>query len=129
MLILAGIFQPDPTGDTTPTVHGLLHLAAGGLGFIAFALATFVIARRLFQLHSRGWAWFSIAAGLILLLGFGAIASSAPSALTVLAFTAAVVLSWVWLSLISVRFYREADAIGRSDAATLIAKVASPAGP
>jgi hypothetical protein len=118
MLILAGIFQPDPTSGA-PTWHGLLHLAAGGLGFIAFAITTFIVARRFFRQSSAGWAWFSIVSGALLIVGFGFIASGTSSAVTVLVFTATVVLSWVWLSIVSVRFYREADAIGRADALAL----------
>jgi hypothetical protein len=118
MLVLAGIFQPDPTGGS-PTLHGILHLAAGGLGFIAFAVTTFVLARRFFRQSARGWAWFSIAAGALLIIGFGFIASGTSSALAVLVFTGTVILSWVWLTLVSLRFYREADAIGRADAQAL----------
>jgi hypothetical membrane protein len=118
MLVVAGIFRPDPTGGT-PSAHGLVHLAAGGLGFIAFAISAFIVARRFFRAALKGWAWLSVAAGVLLLVGFGAIASGTSSAFTVLLFTATVVLSWVWLSLVSVRFYREADAIGRADAASI----------
>jgi len=117
MLVLAGIFPPDPTGATRVTLHGLLHLAAGGLGFIAFAVSAFIVARRFFRSGMRGWAWFSIVAGGLLLLGFVAIASGTSTSFTVLLFTATVILSWAWLSVVSVRFYREADAIGRADAA------------
>lgn len=115
LLVLAGVFLPDKTGGT-PTLHGLLHLAAGGLGFIAFAVTTFIVARRFFRRNASGWAWFAIVSGVLLLIGFGAIASGTSTAFTVLLFTATVVLSWVWLSLVSRRFYREADEKGRSDA-------------
>ncbi|CAN5333862.1 hypothetical protein BH09ACT1_BH09ACT1_12780 [soil metagenome] len=118
MLILVGICRPDATGGD-PTAHGILHLAAGGLGFIAFAISTFIVARRFLRQSNSGWAWFSIAAGVLLLVGFIAIASGTSTSVTVLLFTATVILSWVWLSLVSLRFYREADAIGRADAAKL----------
>jgi hypothetical protein len=126
MLILAGIFLPDPTGATTLTLHGLLHLAAGGLGFVAFAVSAFILARRFFRRALRGWAWFSIIAGALLIIGFGAIASGTVSAAAILLFTAAVILSWVWLSLVSLRFYREADVIGRADAAAMKANMTAP---
>ena len=122
LLILAGIFLPDPTGGT-PTLHGLLHLASGGLGFVGFAVASFIVARRFFRQRAPGWAWFSIAAGVLLFVGFGAIASGKPTTFTVSLFTATVLLSWIWLSAVSRRFYREADEKGRADAATLSERV------
>jgi hypothetical membrane protein len=116
MLVLAGVFRPDPTGGS-PTLPGLLHLAAGGLGFVAFAISAFIVARRFLRRGDSGWGWFSIVAGVLLLGGFVAIASGKPSSFTVPLFTAAVIVSWGWLSAVSVRFYREADARGRADAA------------
>jgi hypothetical protein len=118
MVILAGVSLPDPTGGSF-SLHGTIHLAAGGLGFIAFAVATFIVARRFFGSSPTGWAWFSLAAGILLLAGFGALASGTPSAVTVLLFTATVILSWAWLLFVSLKFYREADVIGRADAAAL----------
>jgi hypothetical membrane protein len=112
LLVLAGVFPPDGPGSGF-TAHGLLHLAAGGLGFVAFAVAAFATARRFSRAGSRGWAAFSAVAGVLLLVGFVAVASGSTAAPVVLGFTAAVVLSWAWLAAASVRLYREADAAGR----------------
>ncbi|MCU1472852.1 DUF998 domain-containing protein [Amnibacterium sp.] len=111
LLLLAGVLLPDRPGSFSG--HGLGHLAAGGLGFIAFAITAFVLARRFRREGARGWAAFSVIAGVGLLLGFVAVAAGSAAPAAILSFTAAVVLSWVWLSLVSVRLYGEAAAEGR----------------
>ena len=116
LLVVAGIAVPDAPGGSF-TVHGLVHLAAGALGFIAFAVAAFSTARRSAREGARGWAAFSVVAGALLLAGFIAIASGSTSAVAVLGFTATVLLSWVWLALASIRTYRQAHEAGRIPAA------------
>lgn len=117
LLVVAGLARPDAPGGGFST-HGLLHLAAGGLGFVAFAVAAFALARRFARTGSRTWATWSLLAGVLLLVGFVGVASGASSALVVLGFTAAVVLSWVWLATVSVRCYREAAEDGRHPSST-----------
>lgn len=112
LLMLAGLCVPDAPGSGF-TVHGLAHLVAGALGFVAFAVAAFSIGRRCARSGARGWATFSVAAGALLLLGFIGVASESTSAAINLGFTATVVLSWFWLALTSVRAYREAHTAGR----------------
>jgi len=116
LLVVAGIAVPDAPGAGFST-HGLVHLAAGGFGFIAFAVAAFSTARRFAREGARGWAAFSIVAGVLLLLGFVGVASGSTAAPVVLGFTATVLLSWVWLALASVRTYRQAHEAGRIPAA------------
>jgi hypothetical protein len=106
------VFVPDAPGGGA-SAHGLAHLAAGGLGFIAFSVAAFSTARRYRRSGDRGWAAFSVVAGVALLVGFVAIAGGSGAPAAVLGFTAAVVLSWVWLALTSVKAYGEAAAAGR----------------
>ena len=48
------------------------------------------------------------ATGVVFLVAFAGIASGAASPLVNLAFTAAVVLTWAWLSVTSVQQYRAA---------------------
>lgn len=107
LLVVAGFARPDVPGTGVST-HGLLHLAAGGLGFVAFAVAALAMARRFGRRGSRGSAAWSLVAGTLLLVGFVGIAGGSSSPVVVLGFTAAVVLSWVWLTTVSVRLYREA---------------------
>ena len=119
LLVLAGVFVPDAPGGSF-SVHGLLHLAAGGLGFIAFAVAAFSTGRRFGREGARGWAAFSVVSGVLLLLGFFAVASGSTAAPVVLGFTATVLLSWVWLALASIRTYRQAHEVGRIPASEVV---------
>jgi hypothetical protein len=58
---------------------------------------------------ARGWAVFSLVTGVFFLAAFASIASGGSSTgLGVLAFTAAIVLAWAWVFLVSFRMYRRA---------------------
>jgi hypothetical membrane protein len=115
-LVAAGIFTADPMlgfpvgtpegGPVNPSLPGILHMAAGGVGFLALIVATFVLARRFFGEGRRKHAALTVATGIIFLAGFAGIASGSASAVLNLAFTAAVVLVWAWLSATSVHLYR-----------------------
>jgi Protein of unknown function (DUF998) len=116
-LIGAGIFVADPTLGFPPgtpegppamiTRHGMLHFVSGGVGFLGLIGACFAFARRFAALRQRGWAVYSIATGLIFFGTFFGIASGSKKSWVILAFTAAVVLSWSWLSLVSARLMTE----------------------
>lgn len=119
-LIGAGIFVPDPAPDFPPraagaeatsgTLHGLLHFACGGLGFLALIAACFVLTRRFAGLGERSWAFFSAATGVLFFAGFAGIASGGGSAALNIAFTVAVLVAWTWLSLVSWKIRSEVTA-------------------
>lgn len=111
LLVAAGVFFPDRPGSGF-TVHGMLHLLVGGVGFVAFAVAAFLLARRLAR-TSRTWAVLSVVAGILLLVGFVAIAAGGGNVAANVAFTVVVILAWAWFSWVSVIFYREAALEGR----------------
>nr|WP_240977742.1 DUF998 domain-containing protein [Planctomonas sp. JC2975] len=111
LLMGAGALQPD-AADAAFTWHGAMHLLCGGLGFIAFAVWSFLVARRL-AARSRRLAVLSAAVGAFLLVGSVCIAAGSGSVTANLVFTLAVVVSWAWLSIVSVIFYREAAVEGR----------------
>jgi succinate-acetate transporter protein len=90
----------------------MLHLLVGGLGFVAFAVAAFLLARQLAR-TSRTWAVLSVVAGILLLVGFAAIAAGGGNIVANVAFTVVVILAWAWFSWVSVIFYREAALEGR----------------
>ncbi|QTE30996.1 DUF998 domain-containing protein [Pengzhenrongella sicca] len=115
-LIAAAIFRADPAlgfpvgtpqGPGTVSWHGLLHIAAGGIGFSCFAAACFVLARRYAVEGRRGWAVFSRFAGVALLGGFAMVGSGQGSVASNLVFTGTVVLVWAWMSAVAVDRYRD----------------------
>jgi hypothetical protein len=115
-LVAAGTFRADPmdgfpvgTPDgppVDPTVHGALHLAAAGTGFIALVAACVLLCRRFAGQGQTGYARFTATTAAALLVAFVGLAAGGGSVATNLAFTAAVVLTWAWLSAISLLQYR-----------------------
>ncbi|KAB2351453.1 DUF998 domain-containing protein [Actinomadura rudentiformis] len=110
-LIAAGAFRADPalgfpagTPDDATTVswHGMLHFAAGGIGFACLIAASFVLGRHFAAAGRRGWAAFSRTTGALFLAGFVAMSAGAGNTVGNLAFTAAILLVWAWLSALSV---------------------------
>lgn len=110
---MAGMFRADAMDGFPPgtpagrpdeiTSSGLVHLAAGGIGFLGLIAAS-LLAWRWFR--SRGdaaWARFSVVTGVVYLVTFVGIASGAGNVVVNLAFTGAVVLGWVWLTLLMAR--------------------------
>jgi hypothetical protein len=116
-LVGAGLFTADPALGFPPGTpadahavswHGLLHLVSGGIGFLGLIAACMVFGRRFAALGQRGWAAYSVATGVVFFAAFFGIASGsrqggAVLTFVVLAFTAAVVLAWAWLSAIAAR--------------------------
>lgn len=107
---IAGLLRADPANGFpvgTPagppeivTWHGIGHLAAGGVGFLGLIVACLVLARWFHRRNQGGWAIFSLATGVYYFVSFAGIASGAGNALINLAFTAAVVLGWAWVTLL-----------------------------
>jgi len=113
-LVAAGIFRADPAlgfpvgtpdGGTPVSWHGLLHFAAGGIGFSCLAVACFLIARRYAVEGRRVWAGFSRLTGLVFLAGFAMVASTGGSQPATIAFTAAVILVCAWMTAVAVDRY------------------------
>ncbi|MBA2346409.1 MAG: DUF998 domain-containing protein [Rubrobacter sp.] len=116
-LIGAGVFVADPMNGFPPGTsadanavswHGILHFVCGGIGFLGLISACFVFARRFAALGERGWTIFSMATGVLYFAAFFGIASGSQQGgavltFVVLAFTAAVVLGWAWISALSFR--------------------------
>lgn len=115
-MIVAGIFRADPAygfpagtpdGPGVVSWHGLVHFAAGGVGFLCFIAACLVFARRFAGEAQRGLAALSAVTGVVFLGGFVGIASGSAGPVTTLPFVVAVVLSFCWLAVVSVQLYRE----------------------
>ena len=112
-LIAAGAFVADPMDGfpaRTPagppavfTWHSLMHLVSGAIGFLGLIAGCLVFARRFAAAGERGWAVYSAITGVFFLAAFFGIASGSSSPVTVLAFVAAVLLAWSWVSALSAR--------------------------
>ncbi|HEY9227311.1 MAG TPA: DUF998 domain-containing protein [Gemmatimonadaceae bacterium] len=108
-MLVAAVFRADPMDGfpagtpvgppTTISTTGLVHFAAGALGFISLAISCFVAARAMSRRKERSLAHLSLVSGLIVLLGFfsGMIPNSSP----VLGIWIAVVVGWAWLAVMS----------------------------
>jgi Protein of unknown function (DUF998) len=106
-LVGAGVFRADPAmgfppgtpeGAAEVTWHGILHFVCGGVGFVCLVVACLLVAGRFAAEGRQGWARFSRATGVLFLAGFVAVAAGAGAAWSNVAFTAAVVLAWTWIS-------------------------------
>ena len=115
-LIGAGIFRADPAhwfppGASTVDAsqvswHGSLHLLAGSIGFACLIAACFVIARSYAHREQHRAAVVSRAVGVVFAVAFAGIATGAGSAAINLSFTAAVIASYAWLTVIAAGLYR-----------------------
>lgn len=116
-MVTAGLFKADPAlgfpvgtpADARPVSwHGLVHLAAGGVGFLALIAACLLLGRHFARTGERTWAVASRTAGVVFLAGFVGIASGAGSAATTIGFVYAVVLISGWMAVLAHKLYRSA---------------------
>jgi hypothetical protein len=84
---------------TTMSTLGLLHFAAGGLGFVALAVACLVASRAMSRRGESMLARLSLLSGVIVLVGFFSVAI--PNSSPVIGIWVAVVVGWLWLALMS----------------------------
>lgn len=119
-IVGAGIFSADPANGFPPgtplepaeiTTPGLLHFVSGALGFIGLIASCFILATFFKSQSERAWARYSRITGVLFGAAFVGIAmgsngSGAVLTTVVLAFTAAVVLGWTWISLVLSRLKR-----------------------
>ena len=115
-MVVGGVFKSDaawgfpngaPEGPGVVSGHGMVHLAAGAVGFTALAAAAFVLARRFRQEGRHRWMLFSRIVGTIVIVGFAAIAGGIGTA-GVLAFTGAVLAATGWTCAVALDQYRRA---------------------
>ncbi|TFV48931.1 DUF998 domain-containing protein [Blastococcus sp. TF02A-35] len=115
-LVLGGVFVADPMdgfplgtpagAPVEPTLGGVLHLAAGGLGFACLVAAAVSLARRFAREGRTRWAASSAVTGAVVLAGFAGVAGGGASPLAVAGLWAAVVTGWAWVAAVSVHLYR-----------------------
>jgi hypothetical membrane protein len=116
-MVAAGVFRADPAlgfPAGTPadarsvSWHGLLHLAAGAVGFVCLVVACLLLARHFAREGARGWALATRVVGIAFLAAFVGIASGAGTVATTLGFVVAVIAVSAWMSAVAVRLYRTA---------------------
>ena len=113
-LVGAGVFRADPSDGFPPgtppgmgeiTWHGMAHFAVAAVGFACLVAACLVIGGWFARRDDAAWAWFSRITAVVFALSFLALSSGKGGPATILAFTAAVVLAWGWLTAVSVKLY------------------------
>ncbi|WP_129783446.1 DUF998 domain-containing protein [Promicromonospora panici] len=112
-MVASAIFPPDPMpgfppgqdGATTPGISGILHLAFGAIGFIAFGVGALLLGGWLARHGERGRAVWSRVAGVVILVGFVGGVALGPAGVG--GIWLAVVVGFTWLLLASIRLYRE----------------------
>jgi len=115
-LVFAGLFRADPANGFPAgapagraqhlSTHGMLHLLSGSVGFVCLIAACFVIARGMSRRSASRQALVARLVGGLFALAFVGIASGAGSVGINLEFTAAVIITFGWLSYMAVRLYR-----------------------
>lgn len=115
----AGMLRADPVAGFppgTPTTppesiswHGLGHFLAGGIGFLGLIVAALVLAWRFRRDGEPGWSLFSLITGVLYFASFIGIGASGGHMALNLAFTAAVILGWTWITLLMLRVRATVD--------------------
>jgi hypothetical protein len=113
-LVCAGAFRADPVPGFPPgsvggevSWHGLLHLACGAIGFAGFVGACLLLGRHYARQGRRGRAVWSRVTGVVFRAAFVGIAASGGQPVLNLAFTAAVLASWVWITAMELDLNRD----------------------
>lgn len=115
-MIVAAVFPADPvdgfpvgTPEGFPTsisTTGLVHFAAGTLGFTSLAISCFFAALAMSRWNAPSLARLSFLSGLAVVLGFfGGFAFSGAGTLGI---WFAVLVGWAWLAVMSLYLYRVA---------------------
>lgn len=114
-MIAGAVFPADPVDGfpvgtpegfpTTISTTGMLHFAAGGVGFLALAISGLVAARIMARRNAPQMARLSLFAGIGVIVGF--FGGFIPGlSLGVAGIWFAVVVGWAWLAILSVHLYR-----------------------
>jgi uncharacterized protein DUF998 len=104
-LVVAGVFRADPgrgfpagTPETVPlSTSGLIHFAAGGVGFISLVIAC--------------WRAGSRVVGTLFALGYVALVAGGGAAWSLLTFTAAVIMVSVWITVKSRNIAKQSEVV------------------
>lgn len=113
-MLVAAAFPADPVDGFPPgtpignpasiTTTGLVHFAAGGLGFTFLAVSCFLAARAMSRRNAPSLARLSLLSGLAVVVGFFGPFVGLPFGIPGIWF--AVVAGWTWLAVVSMRLSR-----------------------
>lgn len=108
-MIAASMFPADPVDGFPPgtpkgmpasiSTVGLMHFAAGGLGFLCLALSAIAAAWTLRRRGAASLALLSLLSGVTVLLGFSSGMVRPPG---IVGIWIAVVVGWIWLAVLSI---------------------------
>ena len=114
-MIVAAVFPADPVDGFPPgtpegfptsiSTTGLLHFAAGALGFLFLALSGILAAWTLARRSMRSLAAFSLLSGLAVAFGFF---GGMVLPIGIVGIWFAVIVGWAWLAVLSLRLPRQA---------------------
>ena len=104
-----GLGYPHEASTITLTVHGTIHSLITLVAFIALPAACFVLAGSdTADPAARGWAWYSVATGLLVVVLFVltgvTVALGGPAGLTQ---RVLIVVGWSWIALLAIRLLRK----------------------
>lgn len=115
-LVLSGVFVADPMEGFPPgtpdgpaesvSFSGVMHLAAGAIGFLALAGAYVLLGNWFAKRGNPGLALGSRLSGVIVAAGFVVGAATSTTPVGVPALWLAVLAGWIWLAVASVAVYR-----------------------
>jgi hypothetical protein len=109
-MIVAAVFPADPVDGFPPgtpggpptsiSPTGLVHFAAGALGFVCLAISCFLAARAMSRRNLPSLARLSVVTGLVVVLGFF---GGVMLPMGILGIWIAVGMGWGWLTILSLR--------------------------
>jgi hypothetical protein len=111
-MIGSGIFAPDPMAgfpagaEQTASLSGILHLALGAVGFLSLGVAAILFAGWCRARAEARFGAFSLAAGIVVILGFVGGGALGTTIVGIVSLWVAVLTSFAWLLAASVRLYR-----------------------
>jgi hypothetical protein len=110
-LVAAGIFVADPADGFPPGTppgrpdtlswHSGLHFLVAGVAYLSLIAASFGFARRFAGLGKRGWAWYSVATGVVFLAAWLALFAWPEQDVVSLAYAAAALHGHGWVSVMA----------------------------
>jgi hypothetical membrane protein len=115
-MLVASVFRADPVDGfppgtpagvpTTMSTSGIVHFAAGGIGFLSLAIACIAMAVAMKRRAQRSMMWLSLLSGIAVIVGFFSPMFLPIASAAVAGIWFSVVVGWAWLAITSVHLYR-----------------------